>query len=415
MTSSRRISVRLLAATFAFCITGAQAQVQPGVAQEAERRASPLKKPVASSAAQPPAASPNKTGLEDKKNVISSGSTGGGEARALPGSGGANAQQQQREAATERSKGAPAGSLMGDAQQRDATARGKPVDATEVVKTRQTRDVEGLTKAADPKSGLGKQQHNGGSAITDKSGANPLDGAPKSTVSSSDGKNQSSKRAEQSDGPVTKAAGFDLSKPTGAESASAKNDAAGDRQALKEHIGDIPSLGTRLVDAAKSEGGLTPGRALAEIQRSASSTQSEKERDRIPSAPVGNRGTPTPDQAGGDGGPVPGAVGGVDRAQNVSETQAALKRQVTLPGDGGTGSTERFTVNPGEASKAVMGARQQNLINPSRGDATVTAGPVTGGTAGGKPVTNPGGGDVPSGSGGGGDGSGQPCPTCNTK
>ena len=43
MTSPHRISVRLLAATFAFCVVGAQAQMQPGVAQKTERRASPLK------------------------------------------------------------------------------------------------------------------------------------------------------------------------------------------------------------------------------------------------------------------------------------------------------------------------------------------------------------------------------------
>lgn len=110
MTSPHRISVRLLAATFAFCVVGAQAQMQPGVAQKTERRASPLK-PVAPSAVQPLAASPIKTGLEDKKNLISSGSTAGGE----------NAQQ-QREAAAERSKGAPAGSLVGDAQQGDVAA-----------------------------------------------------------------------------------------------------------------------------------------------------------------------------------------------------------------------------------------------------------------------------------------------------
>ncbi len=251
MTSVSRYSVQLLAATFAFCVVGAQAQVQiqmkPGVKQDMKKdmqQMQPMQQQKIAPSA--PVAAPVLTKIEssvegyvllgkgfgadsmkvqvlegttqvsqsaltsvsDDRIVVKSRPSGtvaikvaiGGQAsnsmsftltgvqaqvQTQPGV----APQMQRPAATPLAP-APASveivALSATPAAPKQAVRGKTVDAAEVGKTRQTREVEGLTKAADPKSALGKQlQSESSKAIMDKSGANPLDGAPKSTVSSS--------------------------------------------------------------------------------------------------------------------------------------------------------------------------------------------------------------------------------------
>ncbi len=235
MTSVSRYSVQLLAATFAFCVVGAQAQVQmqpkPGVKQELKQdmkkdmqQMQPMQQQKIAPAA--PVAAPVLTKIEssvegyvllgkgfgadsmkvqvlegttqvsqsaltsvsDDRIVVKSRPSGtvaikvaiGGQAsnsmsftltgvqaqvQTQPGV----APQMQRPAATPLAP-APASveivALSATPAAPKQAERGKTVDAAEVGKTRQTREVEGLTKAADPKSTVSSSVVVGGQSST---------------------------------------------------------------------------------------------------------------------------------------------------------------------------------------------------------------------------------------------------------